>query len=202
MICNVNFKLVFCFLIVLVFCLPSCFAREVTVSNSGELVNALSDSNIDVINLRSGSYSVSEFSLEHNVSLYGESGATLNGGDSYMIQIGYDSSMSMSGLSVRNSHTNASLSALVCYGNLTVRDCIFADNIGNNGGVIAIEGGTVNITDSTFTGNRAVNNGGAIQFNSGILYLKDCTFTNNRAANVGGAIFGAGELLYGLHLLR
>ena len=194
MIFNVNFKLVFCFLLVFVLFVPSCFASEVTVSNSGELVNALGDFSVDVINLRSGSYSVSEFSLDHNVSLNGESGATLNGGSSYMIQVGSDSVMSMSGLSVRNSNTNASLSALVCYGNLTVRDCVFADNVGNNGGVIAIEGGTVNITDSTFTGNRAVNNGGAIQFNSGILYLNGCTFTGNRAANVGGAVFGAGEL--------
>ncbi len=69
----------------------------------------------------------------------------------------------------------------------------------DGGGAIFISGGSVDITNSTFSGNITNGNGGAIYNNRGSLHIDASTFTNNSAAN-GGAIFNISDSDARLHL--
>lgn len=109
--------------------------------------------------------------------------------------------------------------------NLTVSNCVFVDNVSAGGGAIhvggAAIGGTLNVSNSVFSGNTATSAGGAI-FVGGSATIANCTFegnhsdasggalqdnsvessititassfTNNTAATQGGAIFSSGTL--------
>ena len=70
----------------------------------------------------------------------------------------------------------------------------FSGNSADNGGAISVYG-TANIIDSTFSGNSSTNSagGGGAILNSQILTIKNSTFSNNTADNNGGggALFNA-----------
>jgi predicted outer membrane repeat protein len=78
-------------------------------------------------------------------------------------------------------------------GSLIVGGCTFTDNFTTSGLAGAINNfntGTVEVTDSTFTGNQAGNSGGAIQQSGTSLTIADCVFTGNAAlSRDGGAIY-------------
>jgi len=80
------------------------------------------------------------------------------------------------------------------YGAINITKCVFTNNSAMvDGGAISNENGcSVNIEDSTFTGNTAMNNGGAI-YNAGTLNVNNSTLTGNNATN-GGAIINFGTL--------
>jgi CSLREA domain-containing protein len=69
--------------------------------------------------------------------------------------------------------------------NLTVAE---GDDISDIGGGI-YNGGTLEVTNSTFSGNSAGDSGGAIYNNGGTLEVTNSTFSNNSAINDGGGIF-------------
>ena len=85
-------------------------------------------------------------------------------------------------------------------GTTTVNSSTFSNNQGGGGGAIAVNnGGVLNVTDSTFTGNTAANNtGGAIRgtyTGSNAITITGSTLNGN-SANSGGAIgLGAGTLI-------
>ncbi len=82
-------------------------------------------------------------------------------------------------------------------GNLTISGSTFSDNqsqwiFGSGDGAgIYNDGGTVEIEDSLFFGNRAEVNGGAIRNNNiaGSVKVYNSTFDNNAAESKGGAIY-------------
>jgi predicted outer membrane repeat protein len=77
---------------------------------------------------------------------------------------------------------------------LTIADGNAGDQQG--GGIFVNPHGTLNVTDSTFSGNSA-NVGGGISDLGGTLNVTKCTFSGNSAQNGvvgGGAIFGGGLL--------
>jgi len=81
--------------------------------------------------------------------------------------------------------------------NFTVQNLTIANGIGGNfgGGGIA-NSGTLTVTNSTFSGNRA-DAGGAIS-NSGDLTVTNCTFSGNSSSyllGAGGAISNSGNLI-------
>lgn len=82
----------------------------------------------------------------------------------------------------------------VFYGSATIRDSVFTQNraIGRGGTIDVEPGGTVNITNSTFTNNQA-EDAGAIH-SAGILTIDGSLFQNNQATNNGGAIVSSGDL--------
>lgn len=59
------------------------------------------------------------------------------------------------------------------------------------GAVLAYQGSTLNINQSTFQGNVATNNGGAIQQLGGNVAIGSSFFSTNVASSIGGAYFGA-----------
>lgn len=58
----------------------------------------------------------------------------------------------------------------------------------SDGGGIAIDGGRVELLDSTLVGNMAHNDGGAIFVNDGSLHIDNCTLVGNSAEYFGGGI--------------
>ena len=85
---------------------------------------------------------------------------------------------------IKNTNT-----AIKTGGFIAVTDCLFARNIGQNGGAI-FDQDDVTVTDSTFRYNRATNEGGAIAAESP-LTVSDSVFTANTAGATGGAIWGS-----------
>ncbi|MFI5396701.1 MAG: choice-of-anchor Q domain-containing protein [Candidatus Binatia bacterium] len=83
-------------------------------------------------------------------------------------------------------------------GTLTVTNSTFSANSAGDGsgGGIFNNVGTVTVTNSTFSGNRADNGmgGGGIFNNSSTLTVTNSTFFGNRATN-GGAIYNSGTML-------
>ena len=65
---------------------------------------------------------------------------------------------------------------------------------GGDGGGIYESGGTLAVSNCTFSGNSAVLNGGSIDESGGTLTVSDCTFSGNTAGS-GGAIFLQAGLL-------
>ncbi|MFB2896140.1 beta strand repeat-containing protein [Aerosakkonemataceae cyanobacterium BLCC-F50] len=71
----------------------------------------------------------------------------------------------------------------------------FADLGGIGGGIFNAKGSTVNVSKSTFSGNQSKNNyGGAID-NEGTLTVTDSSFSDNKAPAFGGAISNVGSLV-------
>jgi len=77
---------------------------------------------------------------------------------------------------------------------LTGADVAFESNAAAIGGAIYSDGGTVALTNATFTGNKSAQGGGAIYSNGGTVALTNATFTGNTAATYGGAILNSGTL--------
>ena len=76
-------------------------------------------------------------------------------------------------------------------GSLSISNSSFLNNITKSaGGGIALTGGVVTLTGSTFQGNQAID-GGAIDNVGAAALLTNCTLTGNQAL-FGGAIFDAG----------
>jgi CSLREA domain-containing protein len=81
-------------------------------------------------------------------------------------------------------------------GTITITDSTFTNNVAydGSGGAIYNAGGSISITDSEFSGNEAVYRGGAIASNPGSISVENCSFANNQAGHRGGAIYLDGTI--------
>jgi hypothetical protein len=98
------------------------------------------------------------------------------------------------GLVFRGGHSAQSSGAIaVSRGDLTVRNSVFHDNSGDQGGAIAGPGpgDALHLFDSVFTNNRAHGGGGALAHATSV---RGCHFADNQAGELGGAVLFA-ELL-------
>jgi CSLREA domain-containing protein len=115
------------------------------------------------------------------------SALTIDGGRNSRITISGDGKVRVS---------SVSKDAKLTLANLTVADAFadFTDTDDGLGGGIANRGGTVKVTNSTFSGNNAVQAGGAIaNINGGTLRVINSTFYANRSF-FGGAIVNEARL--------
>ncbi len=85
-------------------------------------------------------------------------------------------------------------SAIQNFGNMTVQDSLFHNNLSGNGGAIYAVGGTgaatlVDVRNSTFSNNRSTSSGGAIFAVQNVsLLVSGSTFSGNEAVDSGGAV--------------
>jgi predicted outer membrane repeat protein len=91
---------------------------------------------------------------------------------------------------VRNSATKNGGTTIIDRGTLSVYNSVFVDNTATLGGVIYAINATVSVSNSSYSGNRAIINGGGIYllFQNN-LTTRHTTFNRNVAGNDGGAIF-------------
>lgn len=78
-------------------------------------------------------------------------------------------------------------------GNLNITNSTFSGNKANDGGAIAKYGGLLNVTNSTFYNNQSIASGGGAVIGDGT--FTNVTFAGNTAANAGGAIWSTGTVL-------
>lgn len=72
---------------------------------------------------------------------------------------------------------------------INVFNCSFTDCASRFGGAIALIGGCLNITDSTFKNNSAAFSGGAIYSSWASVNISNSNFTNNNAKVHGAALY-------------
>jgi predicted outer membrane repeat protein len=104
--------------------------------------------------------------------------------------------LNLQNLTVANgSSTGASGGAgILDGGTLTVTNSTFSGNVSVDGGGIYIDlGSTLTVTDSTFSGNTAFDDGGGID-NNGTLTVTNSTFSGNSGFDGGGGIYSVGTL--------
>jgi predicted outer membrane repeat protein len=89
---------------------------------------------------------------------------------------------------------------------LTIKDCMFTNNnaVGGQavpqgqdaggGGAIDVDGGSLTISNSTFTGNTSGTSGGAIYSSNCPVTITGGTYSQNTAATSGGAIWSTGNV--------
>ncbi|MGH9606155.1 MAG: Ig-like domain repeat protein [Terracidiphilus sp.] len=125
---------------------------------------------------------------------------TVSGASTYQVfLVGTTSTptVTISGLTVANGKSSGYGGAVEFQGGtLMVTNCTFSGNTASEGGGAIDVGGTLTVSGSTFTGNAGGSGGGAI-FNRSTLVVTDSTFSGNSApgaSNGGGAIgiLGAG----------
>ena len=73
-------------------------------------------------------------------------------------------------------------------GKVTIEDCLFHGNTGNEAGAVMLARGSVAIVKSRFYANSALANGGTIVANRGS--VSGSTFVGNKAGSLGGVICG------------
>ena len=97
-----------------------------------------------------------------------------------------------------NNHSTNHAGAIVNYGHLVLTGSTLANNQAvNGGGAIYNDSGTVEATDSLFTGNKVTGpngKGGAIDNNAGTISLNRVALTSNSAAGAGGGIHSFASL--------
>jgi len=99
------------------------------------------------------------------------------------------------GLTISDGIAGAGGGAIVNGGTLTVTGSTFSGNSATSGGAIA-NNGTLTVTDSTFSSNSSTGDGGAIvNDENGTLTVTNSTFSGNSSTGDGGAIAHRG--LYG-----
>jgi hypothetical protein len=127
------------------------------------------------------------------------SGLTISGGSngsSNGAGIFSSGTLTLDGAAVSNNTTfGFSGGGIFSSGELTVRDSTVSGNVAmnNSGGGINISAGTVDITNSTISGNTAAfsGEGGGIRMSGGTLSVTACTITDNDAS-LGGGIRNSG----------
>ena len=85
---------------------------------------------------------------------------------------------------------------IVLGGTLTITNSTFSDNSAydGGGGIFTNGGSTLTIIDSTFSGNSTAGTGGGVYTNGDMLTITNSTFSGNSADSIGGGIFADGTL--------
>ncbi len=152
-------------------------------------------------------------SLFQNLTIDGSGQAvTLDGGGINgacalgVLQVRYNASVTLRHLTIANCYTGSLSNGSSGVGavevdpgsTLTVSNSTFSGNVfgGNGGGSGGIvNDGTLNVNDSTFSGNRGTNGGGILNFHT--LNVSNSTFSGNDASGTGGGIENDGTATIG-----
>ncbi|MBX7076905.1 MAG: hypothetical protein K1X33_06280 [Methanobacteriaceae archaeon] len=189
--------------------------NAITVSNSTDLINAVSSKNYSTIYLEKGNYIVNKMDVNNNLTiqpLISGSTVVLDGNNSgYIFYVSENNTLTLNGLTLINgigyqvdSEGSKAGGAIISQGNLNLINSTFRKNaVYNYGGAVASYGGNVNITGCIFDTNLA-EYGGAVYIrkdiseSSVICNIKDSKFISNIAAQdnlgYGGAIYIRGAI--------
>jgi hypothetical protein len=183
---------------------------EIAAANPGDTINFSSSLNGQTITLTSG-----ELVLNKSLTIQGpgasqlaiSGGAPLRGFNVHASRvfevIGSGTNVALSGLTITDGNGRGFDSGVgggilnIDGSTLTVSDCIVSNNRGlqQGGGGIANLGGTLDLVNTTLSGNMAndpnVGGDGGAVYNAwrGQVSMTDCTLSNNSAGGEGGAVW-------------
>lgn len=128
-----------------------------------------------------------------NIAGPGEALLTLTGGGgTRLFTTNAGVVFSLEGMTIAGS-SSLNGGAMFNQGALTISHVTFSNNTATNtanGGAIYTQGGSLRVSDSTFTGNTAGGSGGAIHNQTGTVRISNSTFTNNTSNETGPATGG------------
>jgi hypothetical protein len=159
-------------------------ANALTVQRSA----AAGTANFRVLEIAAGSASVSIAKLTIAAGSPGGAFPASAGGG---IQHNSTGTLSLTGCSIVGNQGSLGGGVYVENGTLAVNGCTFQGNIASafdGGGIYNDGSATMNISNSTFTGNSSNGNAGAIFNNTGVLTVTNCTIAGNTCASFGGGI--------------
>ena len=105
-----------------------------------------------------------------------------------------DSTVKISGLTLRNGAATDGAAIQSTGGNLQIDRCSLAQNrASNRGGAVALSEGSLRITNSTLSGNHA-NTGGGVHASNASVTIVNSTFSTNEAGSGGGVHNQAGSI--------
>jgi LPXTG-site transpeptidase (sortase) family protein len=175
----------------------------ISSAGSGDTITFASSLSGDTITL------ASTLTIDKDLTIDGSSLAapiTISGNDAVLVmEVDSGKSLTLDALTIANGHGNVYGGGIHNYGHLTATNSTFSDNIatgnstsgGKGGGIYNNGGGTLTVTDCTFSGNQATTGiapgGGGIS-NDGIATVTNNTFSGNSAGYLGGGIFNSGTL--------
>ena len=135
-------------------------------------------------------------SVANSLTIQGSGQAIDGASSSQIFSVDSNAFLQLNNLTIQNGKGSVGGGAANNGGTLTIVDCIFTGNNGQNGAGAIVDNGILNISDSTFENNSATLNGGAIRIDSGIVSIAGSTFSNNQAPRFGsgGAIYNDGTL--------
>ena len=158
----------------------------------------------DTVNLAAGTYSVASngetlpLNITINLTIIGAGTVStiMDGANTAQVMnIGGGVTVSLSNLTVTKGVGSGGLGGGVSNngGTLNITNSTFANNSTIVGGGVYNNGGTVNITNSTFANNFCAINGGGVYNDGGTLNITNSTFAYNRSAAGGGSVFSGGS---------
>ncbi len=148
---------------------------EVTIEGGGFTISGRNRFRIFVVN--GGTLTVNNLTLTKGKSDWGGAIVNVNGGTVVVRSSKISSSQSLEGGAIGNEAT------------LNIINSELTDNSAEFGGALHITGGTLNITDSSITGNSSTDDGGAIWCENSAVIISDSTLTQNDSDASGGAIW-------------
>ena len=135
----------------------------------------------------------------YNVSISDSWRTILDGSGSHiLLEIKKDIIVQVESITFQHGNASASATsglernggAIVSSGKVTIKTCHFKENQAlSSGGAVANDGGTLIISESSFTKNIALNGGGLSSAGKGsVLHMESCTFSDNMAQEAAGAL--------------
>ena len=142
-----------------------------------------------------GAYTItlgSALAIDKNLTIDGSGhSVTISGADSYRVFVISTESVNitLNRLTVANGFNDKNGGAIYNIGTLNINNCAFLNNVldhGDNGGAIYNSGsGVLNVTNSTFSGNRlVVSPGGSAIYSGGTLNVTNSTFSGNDGTTI------------------
>ncbi|MGN0736549.1 right-handed parallel beta-helix repeat-containing protein [Treponema porcinum] len=111
------------------------------------------------------------------------------------IFVGSSWSLTMKNCTITDCKTTTSGAGIyVAGGSVTLTDCTFSGNTAQTGAGIYLNNGTLTISSTTMESNTATGAAGALYINNGTATLTECTVSSNNAQNGGGIYLNDGAL--------
>ncbi|MDR2610907.1 MAG: hypothetical protein LBC58_05570, partial [Clostridiales Family XIII bacterium] len=165
-------------------------ADAVTVSDAAGFEAALKGASPITINITGDFTITSTTTISSDVNLTINGGGhtiTQSGGAQTLHMTGTGTTVSINGLTIdgAGSKTTDAKGGSAIYvegGAVTIENSVIKNcetTASSSGGAVIQRGGTLNLTNCSFIGNKAVNYGGAISSEGAKVYATNCTFYNN-----------------------
>ncbi len=174
-------------------------AQAITAANTDAAVDGSScpaGSGADTITLSADiTLTAALPSITTEIRINGE-GYAISGDDAHRIfEVGAAGFLTIDNLAMTRGSADSGGAIAVNTGSVIVTDSAFASNAASqDGGAIAVDSGVVIITGSAFSGNSAAQNGGAIAVSAGSVIIDNSAFSGNAASQNGGAMHSGGSL--------